>query len=781
MIDKMPERLLAKKVTGDGRDITLLEHSLATENAAIALFKEDSRFLNNWLRFFKLEEEQKGKFLLNLRVACLLHDIGKANADFQKALTGQGSFQQGIRHEHLSAFILHLPAIRKWLQGNVNVEIRMVTSVILCHHLKATDGNVDEHDYMYKWGNVLRDVKLSVFLNHKEIQNIFSRIENLLNLSSIPEINISIFQKSNEYWKGAVESALKEGRFISFKQFLDKEKNHQLYLAIKAGLVVADSLASGLVRENRSIEEWIKQIVHSSEIKPDDILTAIIQPRVQELTSKSGKEFEFHKFQKQIADQGDRVLLLAGCGMGKTLAAWNWANEISKSRKISKIIFLYPTRGTATEGFKDYVSWAPEAEASLLHGTSEYELDSMFANPEEIQKNIKYKIKEEDERLFALAYWTKKFFSATADQFLSFLQNNYKGLCLLPALTESALIVDEVHSFDKKMFSSLLSFLKHFDIPVLCMTATLTPKKKKSLIDLGLKPYPTESDRDADLKRLEEHPRYNKTLLNNAQEAFDIAVRSYKAGKLVLWVVNTVQRCQDTHQQLIEKLQTEVHCYHSRFKLDDRKDIHGKTVEAFKASNEGGNAIAITTQVCEMSLDLDADVLVTEFAPISSMVQRFGRANRHLKKGNDFRAELYLYKPEGTSKPYSPDEIKMADSFLAALPEKDISQKLLSEKLEEFSAQEYKTMPAACFVDGGYYAIPCDFRDIEEFTTPAILDTDFLEVGGLLKNKKPIDGYILPAPAKKEFNLRNDEHSILPKYLWVVSHEKYSEKRGFVK
>jgi CRISPR-associated endonuclease/helicase Cas3 len=623
-------------------------------------------------------------------------------------------------------------------------------------------------------------------LNHTDVQAIFAKTANLLNVNPIPDISISIFHKSEEYWKSAVEFALKESRFISFKQFLDKGKNHPLYLAVKAGLVVADSLASGLVRENRSIEEWIKDVVHLSEIKPDEILKAIIQPRIHDLTRKSGEDFEFHEFQKRIASQGDHVLLLAGCGMGKTLAAWNWANEVSKNRKISKVIFLYPTRGTATEGFKDYVSWAPEADASLLHGTSEYELDSMIGNPEEAQKNQKYKIKEDDERLFALAYWTKKFFSATADQFLSFLQNNYKGLCLLPALTESALIIDEVHSFDKKMFSSLLSFLKHFDIPVLCMTATLTPKNKKSLLDLGLKAYPTELDRHdlADLNQLEEHPRYNKTILEKVQDAFDLAVQSYREGKRVLWVVNTVQRCQDIHQQLCEELKTEVHCYHSRFKLNDRKKVHEETVAAFKPGNQNETAIAVTTQVCEMSLDLDADVLITEVAPISSMVQRFGRANRHLKKGKDFRAELYLYKPEGTSKPYSPDEIKIADSFLAAIPEKDISQKLLSEKLEEFSAQEYKTLPAACFVDGGYYAIPCDFRDIEEFTTPAILDKDFEIVAELLSNKKqkkPIDGYILPAPAKKEFNLRDENHSILPRHLWVVSHEKYSEKRGFVK
>ncbi|HAJ61331.1 MAG TPA: hypothetical protein DCP31_20455, partial [Cyanobacteria bacterium UBA8543] len=56
--------------------------------------------------------------------------------------------------------------------------------------------------------------------------------------------------------------------------------------------------------------------------------------------------------------------------------------------------------------------------------------------------------------------------------------------------------------------------------------------------------------------------------------------------------------------------------------------------------------IAVTTQVCEMSLDLDADILITELAPISSLVQRFGRANRHRARGDEFRAKLLVYEPE---------------------------------------------------------------------------------------------------------------------------------------
>src|SRR5262249_44167977 len=161
----------------------------------------------------------------------------------------------------------------------------------------------------------------------------------------------------------------------------------------------------------------------------------------------------------------------------------------------------------------------------------------------------------------------------------------------------------------------------------LCMTATLPPSRRDELMDAGLRVYPNASERIElpDLEEKEKHPRYQLKFVADENAALKIAEVEYRAGNRVLWVVNTVKRCQRVARRLSEN-SIKALVYHSRFRLRDRKDRHAETVAAFKQTVEA--KIAITTQVCEMSLDLDADTLITEYAPVSSLVQRFGRANR---------------------------------------------------------------------------------------------------------------------------------------------------------
>jgi CRISPR-associated endonuclease/helicase Cas3 len=205
-----------------------------------------------------------------------------------------------------------------------------------------------------------------------------------------------------------------------------------------------------------------------------------------------------------------------------------------------------------------------------------------------------------------LGLWSRRYFSATVDQFLGFLEHSYTGLCLLPLLADSALIIDEVHSFDRRMFDRLITFLKNFNLPVLCMTATLSPSRIQQLESAGLQLYLASEDQE--LEKIERHPRYRLEPVPGVADALQETIRAWHCGQRTLWVVNRVSECQRIAALLEQTLGFEALTYHSRFRLMDRKSIHAETVSRFQQRDHP--AIAITTQVCEMSLDLDADLLI---------------------------------------------------------------------------------------------------------------------------------------------------------------------------
>jgi CRISPR-associated endonuclease/helicase Cas3 len=751
----MPQQLWAKSPRPDGKKLTLEQHLLDTEKAALFIFKD--RILQNWCRFFKVCDANK--FLRHLQIAALFHDIGKANAEFYAAVTGSRETQT-LRHEWFSALILHLKSVRAWLEPS-GLDLEAIAAAVLCHHLKAS----------YKdWAKPRTQVKqVELYLNYPEVNAILRRIAEVAGVEGLPELPKKWIAEDN-FWEQVYLEANQIGRQFS-RQVKRDDERRSLMLAVKAGVIAADSAASGLFREGYSIQQWIDDTLHRPPITPEEIETEILQPRYRQISSKSGQEFKLKNFQRKAQDLGDRVLLLSGCGTGKTIFAYKWEQSALTRYEVGHIIFLYPTRGTATEGFKDYVSWAPESDASLLTGTASYELMEMAKNPGDSSEGKDFTT---EERLFALGFWGKRFFSATVDQFLSFLTHSYSGLCLLPVLADCVVVIDEIHSFSRGMFDNLISFLEHFDIPVLCMTATLPKTRRLELERVGLKVFSTVADEE--LEKVEKQPRYN-VQATDFDTAYHQAIEAYQKGDRVLWVVNTVDRCRDIAANLENTLGVEVLTYHSRFRLKDRQKRHKETVDAFAYQKDDRQpAIAVTTQVCEMSLDLDADVLISELAPISALVQRFGRSNRHLSRGSDFLSQIFVYEPPKVL-PYKPKELDKAREFLAEVSGA-VSQWQLAEKLEHYSLDERFADGSSRFVEGGYWATSEPFRDTDDYSVDALLDTDLNAVKELVNKREPYDGYVVPVP-KRLLTTTEGRPAWMPRYLEIADHHKYCPRRGF--
>jgi CRISPR-associated endonuclease/helicase Cas3 len=760
--------LLAKSRKEGQPEKTLAEHSREVMDAFEALFgqaDQPTRLGLQWLRFFRLGAGDFQVFHVNGVAACGLHDIGKANDGFQRAVRGERDAQV-MRHEHLSALILFLPQFRDWLASHPLLDAEVVISAVAGHHLKASPRNEKYPAFGEKMGDVSDWLKVEN--DADDFKLVLAQVAARLGMCECNKEVSTLWC----YRPGSGQNVheLSEALIIRFNRkrsaLKESTERHALLLAVKAAVIAADAAGSGLVREGHGISPWIADAFDEGKLLDGArIGTDVIVPRIAEIERKSKKAFVWNDFQDGAACLPDRALLLAACGSGKTLAAWRWIQACLEQRTRQRVIFLYPTRATATEGFRDYVSHAPETDAALVHGTSVYELQDMFTNPADTRTLRSY---ETEDRLYALAYWQRRIFSATVDQFLGFMQQIYRSVCLLPVLADSVVVFDEIHSFDKALFSTLKKFLERFDVPVLCMTASLPKRRRDDLVKLGFKVFPDAADQFADLERLAGLPRYRVETLDSQQAALQKAKDAMSENKRCLWVVNTVDRCQQLARELSAL------CYHSRFTLDDRTERHREVVSAFQPGNP--SVIAVTTQVCEMSLDLDAEVLISEVAPITAMIQRMGRCNRHAQDSTSPVGRVYFYAPE-KPEPYNAEDLRGTPDFVAMVQESTISQTRLEELLEQFGPDAPEPDRIAAFIDDGFWSRGGreDLRDGLDFSVPAILDAHIERYLQAIKHKKPTDGFVVPVPRKLA---QND-----PRLGWMktapASH--YDPRYGFFK
>lgn len=118
-------------------------------------------------------------------------------------------------------------------------------------------------------------------------------------------------------------------------------------------------------------------------------------------------------------------------------------------------------------------------------------------------------------------------------------------------------------------------------------------------------------------------------------------------------ICNTVGRAQEMHAFLSEQFGEEhVILTHSRFTATHRAEQEellvsklGKKAHYSKADGEDSSRphrlIVVGTQVIEQSLDLDFDVMITDFAPVDLVLQRMGRLHRHDSRSNSERTSAY--------------------------------------------------------------------------------------------------------------------------------------------
>ena len=75
--------------------------------------------------------------------------------------------------------------------------------------------------------------------------------------------------------------------------------------------------------------------------------------------------------------------------------------------------------------------------------------------------------------------------------------------------------------------------------------------------------------------------------------------------------------------------------HHSRFAPDDRQRLDDAVEATFGPDTPNRGVVAVATQTVEQSLDLDADLMITDLCPMDVLLQRIGRLHRHSRNRPD--------------------------------------------------------------------------------------------------------------------------------------------------
>lgn len=368
------------------------------------------------------------------------------------------------------------------------------------------------------------------------------------------------------------------------------------------------------------------------------------------------------------------VIIEAPMGEGKTEAAWILA-EKWREHGYTGMYMALPTMATSDSlhgrYLDDYLRKLGRDEAAhLVHGMAWLRDDREPEEPPEVGEPGERASRE------AAAAWfrpTRRAMLAahgvgTVDQAMLAGMHVKFGFLRLFGLADRVLVIDEVHAYDAYMSAIICRLLKWcacLEIPVILLSATLSAKQRKAMIEAycSSSPHPDEwrgegawcegpqaeyplitaaaPGRDV----LTIHARASSTrtlkfetrpgLLGDAKATAELAGNLVADGGCCCVILNTVKQAQAVFAALgndVPKL-----LFHARFTAEDRERITKEVIDKFgkNTSNRPAKFILVATQVVEQSLDVDFDHMITEIAPMDLLLQRSGRLHRHRSRATD--------------------------------------------------------------------------------------------------------------------------------------------------
>ncbi|MEP0825716.1 MAG: CRISPR-associated helicase Cas3', partial [Nitrososphaera sp.] len=364
-----------------------------------------------------------------------------------------------------------------------------------------------------------------------------------------------------------------------------------------------------------------------------------------------------------------------GTGSGKTEFALYWIGS-------EKAFYTLPMRTSVNAMYERVKETYDSQDIGLLHSDSAFyalSTDMQGMNSDDGVTDALYRIDISKQLSMPISV-------STADQIFT-TAFKYEGFeKILATLCYSKLVVDEIQSYDPDIVAAILHTLVNVT-KMGCKFCMITATLPKIYLDYL-------QEKIGDIRNLP--PRFKTTARHRIKllsrsiedpETIDLIIALRNRHKGVLVIANTVRMAKKVKGLLSER-QVPASLLHSMFTYEDR---------TFKEQDEklgilkNQKGIWITTQIAEVSLNLDFDVMVTEISAIDSQIQRWGRVWR-IREQEYTNQEPNIYITSSPS-----DNGHIYDKDLVELTEKQLCQYCsltLSDKKEFDIVQDIFGDPA---------------------------------------------------------------------------------------
>ena len=609
-----------------------------------------------------------------LRFAVWFHDIGKSTDEWQDYIRNKGSrITHALPSFGIGLMVSNLP------KSFDNSPLYAAMFAILAHHGQLHKNAFREDNFRWQTATLPVDYINTHF-------DYFRQLE--------PNFQLRSWQLE-ELPFGKVCQAVDKLKKVIKKQADLRFKT--LYSLMLNVLTTSDAYASKNAPEGGTIKN-----PHATNLTREELSDIENQFPFYNNTQLTElpfvpKDSEPNKMQREIVQNDTmRIILNAGCGEGKTAAALLFAQKLLRENQIDRIIFTLPTKFTANNLSKDLTDdekyAIPEELVGITHGdASEFLRQRMHeTNEEDTEDEIENLIMAQ---VFENSIYARPITISTVDHLIMSLYHGYRFADRTFSNIASSLVVfDEVHYYEKHTLGAIAETMRRLtelQVPHLVMTATIPCAVHHELDTLVTnQPYrfqraPAVIKDTSEPKTPFEIERLTDTLIDEddksvSDELLELIQKNIDRRQIIF--VNQVARAKKIYQTLADSgIDENLICYHSGFISKHRnekekiiralfknpKDREETDISALECRNFYNTepCILVSTQVSELSLDISADVMYSEIAPIDSIVQRGGRLHRKGESPNQkgYVHRMYIappYKNEKACLPYDLDVLQ---------------------------------------------------------------------------------------------------------------------------